>query len=150
MLPFFEHANIAEEQAMATLKSQLVVKALTTIQGLLHELPRLHLRFACAIDESCCGSPLLCPAPADGLIRELMRHAIANEPALADLRGALSPRLRMDGEAWREGVYASCGLPDLINRYYAHVADRRADHLSPAAAETSGTNGSGKADRVPA
>jgi hypothetical protein len=70
-----------------------------------------------------------------------MRHAIANEPALTDLRARLAPRLRMDGDAWRDGEYASCRLPDLISRYYAYVAGRRADAQIPAAAEASGAPG---------
>lgn len=127
LLPFFEHANIAEEQTMAALKSQLVVKTLTTVQGLLRDLPRLHLRFVCGIDESCCGSMLLCPPPADTSIRELMRRVIDTQPAFADLRagGVLSTRLKLDRELWRDGEYSSCHLPDLIGRYYEYIADRR-------------------------
>jgi hypothetical protein len=127
VLPFFEHANIAEEQTMAALKNQLVVKTLTTVQRLLRELPRLHLRFVCAIDESCCGSTLLCPPPATDSMRELMQQVIDTEPAFADLRanGTLSLRLKLDQELWRDGEYSSCHLPDLIGRYYDYLAGRR-------------------------
>ena len=63
LLPFFEHANIAEEQSMAMLERHLILKTVSSVQRLLRELPRLQLRFVCAIDDSGCGSNLLCPQP---------------------------------------------------------------------------------------
>jgi hypothetical protein len=151
-LPFFEHANIAEEQTMATLKHQLVVKTLTTLQGLLRELPRLHLRFVCAIDESCCGSTLLCPPPADASIRDLMQQVIDTEPAFADLRpgGSLSARLKLDRGLWRDGEYSSCHLPDLIGRYYDYIASRREADTSAAETASAGASNDAREDRQPA
>lgn len=153
VLPFFEHANIAEEQTMTTLKHQLVIKTLTTVQGLLRELPRLHMRFVCAIDESCCGSTLLCPPPAEGSIRELMQQMIDTEPAFADLRvdGTLSLRLKLDRELWRDGEYSSCHVPELIGRYYDYIAARREDGAGSAEAAAPGASSEAReVDRQPA
>jgi hypothetical protein len=152
VLPFFEHANIAEEQTLAMLKNQLVIKTLTTVQNLLGELPRLHLRFVCAIDESCCGSTLLCPPPADGSIRELMHQVIETRPAFADLRanGALSSRLKIDRELWRDGEYSSCHLPDLIGRYYDYVAERREAEVAAESMAPGATSAAREVERQPA
>ena len=123
VLPFFEHTNIAEAQTLSTLRHQLLLKTLMTIKDLLHDLPRLHLRFVCAIDDSCCGSALLCPAPGDASIRALLQQLIDSEGAFSELRagGTLAPRLCLDGAVWRDGEYSSCHLPDLLSAYYAHV-----------------------------
>jgi hypothetical protein len=133
VLPFFEHANIAEGQAMAMLERHLVVKTLTSVLRLLRELPRLQLRFVCAIDESGCGCGLLCPPPQGQSVTNLIHEVIATEDMFAELRpsGRLHARLDMkpvevDASGavvgvWEEGNYSSCHLPDLIGSYYAYL-----------------------------
>jgi hypothetical protein len=133
MLPFFEHANIAEEQPMAMLKRQLVVKTLSSALRLLRELPRLHLRLACAIDEAGCGCDLLCPPPPGESVVNVMHEIVAANDVFADLRpgGALHARLNLQPvevdaagkvvRLWEEGMYSSCNLPDLVARYYEYL-----------------------------
>jgi hypothetical protein len=133
VLPFFEHANIAEGQAMALLKRQLVVKTLSSVLRLLHELPHLTLQFVCAIDESGCGCELLCPPPQGESLSTLIRKVIQKDDMFADLRpgGRLHARLRMTPveldasgtvtNVWQEGNYSSCHLPDLVESYYDYL-----------------------------
>jgi hypothetical protein len=123
MVPFFEHGNIAEAQSLAIAKRQLAVKMLSTMQSLLEEMPNLHLRFVCAIDQSCCGCALLFPAPDREAMHELLQDLIETNAAFAPLRagGALAHRLSLDPSCWRDGAYCSCHLPELIGAYYASL-----------------------------
>jgi hypothetical protein len=133
VLPFFEHANIAEGQAMALLKRQLVVKTLSSVLRLLRELPHLTLQFVCAIDESGCGCELLCPPPQDESLSTLIHRVIEKDDMFAELRprGRLHARLRMAPvvmdesgvvtDVWQEGNYAACHLPDLVESYYDYL-----------------------------
>lgn len=133
VLPFFEHANIAEGQAMALLKRQLVVKTLSSVLRLLRELPHLTLQFVCAIDESGCGCELLCPPPQGQSLSTLIREVIEKDEMFAELRprGRLHARLRMAPVAvdesgavtdvWQEAHYSSCHLPDLVESYYKYL-----------------------------
>ena len=125
LLPFFEHANIAEEQAFAMLKRQLVVKTLSSVLRLLHELPRLHLHLVCTIDESGCGSGLLCPPPAAESVRSVMHEIIDANAVFAELRqgGALASRLVLAADDWQDGAYSSCHLPEMIESYYRNIHD---------------------------
>jgi hypothetical protein len=150
LLPFFEHANIAEEQAMEMLQRHLVVKTLTSVLRLLRELPRLQLRLVCAIDESGCGCELLCPPPRGQSVGSMMREVIGTHEMFADLRpgGGLSSRLHLSPVqvdasgavvgVWEEGNYSSCHLPQLIGGYYEFLA---------AADESAGSADGGPFDR---
>jgi hypothetical protein len=135
ILPFFEHGNIAEAQSLAIAKQQLAVKTLTTVQSLLDEMPNLHLRFVCAIDQSCCGCSLLVAPPAGEAMHELLQQSIETNPAFSRLRdgGTLASRLSLDPACWRDGDYCSCHLPDLIAGYYASLdePDRDEQQESP-------------------
>jgi hypothetical protein len=133
VLPFFEHANIAEGQAMALLKRQLVVKTLSSVLRLLRELPHLTLQFVCAIDESGCGCELLCPPPQGEALSTLIHKVIEKDDMFAELRprGRLHGRLRMAPvvvdesgvvtDVWQEGNYSACHLPDLVESYYDYL-----------------------------
>ena len=134
LLPFFEHANLAEEQPMTMLKRHLAVKTLSSVLRLLRELPRLRLRLVCAIDDSGCGCDLLCPPPPSESVAEVMCELVAANDAFADLRpgGALHDRLHLvpvargqagGAQLWENGNYSSCNFPQLIAEYYGYLKE---------------------------
>ena len=145
VLPFFEHANIAEEQPMAMLKRQLAVKTLSSVLRLLRELPRLQLRFVCAIDESGCGCNVLCPPPPGESVVSVMHEIIEANDVFAELRlgSALHARLNLAPveldtagkpvQVWEEANYSSCHLPDLIAHYYEYLESANKPKAAPAA-----------------
>jgi hypothetical protein len=117
LLPIYEHGNIADGKAYATLKRQLARKAL----GLLHEIvaaqPALRFRCVCAFDETLCdhAPPFAPPVP---LLRTLLIERAAEQPELAANVWLDTPN------DWKHSAYSACHLPKLITDYYEHIKGR--------------------------
>lgn len=117
LLPFFEHGNIANSSTMRTLKQALAIKAASTLSNVLRDNSAVIVSFACALDNSNCGAPILYPPPAGESIFDLIAAAAKNDPLLkAELDKEGKGRLVLDNK--RGGnAYASCELPGIIDKF---------------------------------
>jgi hypothetical protein len=121
LMPFFEHGNIADEQTLVTLKKQLATKALSSIASVLDEIPDIKLRYACAIDDSMCGSSLKCPPRPGQSMRELLEETLKGDCFRS--HESLS-RLVISPQVWVNGDYSSCHLPDILSDYFRAIEAR--------------------------
>jgi GNAT superfamily N-acetyltransferase len=111
MLTFFEHGNIAEEYTFDALKRQLAHKARFSIERILRDEPTLTLRYACAIDESGCGSRIEYPPPAGRSIKDIVFDSGWAEGL--DRDGVR----RVHAEPPTDGSYSACHLPEVLAEY---------------------------------
>lgn len=117
LLPFFEHGNIADASTMRTLKSALAVKAASTLSNLLRNNDGVKISYACALDNSNCGAPILYPPPKGASIFELLLAAAQKDPVLkAELDKQGQGRLVLDN-ALKDNEYASCEMPKIIDEF---------------------------------
>jgi GNAT superfamily N-acetyltransferase len=111
LLTFFEHGNIAEEYTYDALKRQLAHKARYSIERILRDEPTLTVRYACAIDDSGCGSPIAFPPPTGKSIKDIVFDsgwaARLNRDGLR----------RVYGEPPADGSYSTCHLPEVLAEY---------------------------------
>ena len=119
LLPFFDHANIADGATYRLLKREFARKALGTVGTVLGGEPRLRLGYACGFDDSGCGSPLRF-AQAAPRTRDLMAELLAGEFH----RLAASGRLLLDADLGQD--YAACRLPEVIDAYSRGLDRHRA------------------------
>ena len=147
MLPFFEHSNVGEAGSYAFLRETLARKALGSIARLAEETPpdgrrpTLYFRYACAVDEGGCGSPLL--VARTRTIRAQIQDLLDRDPAFASLRA--SGRLSMDPPP--SGEYAACHLPDVIARYLQSLPGQLEDENTRSATLVHRTLEDGDEDR---
>jgi hypothetical protein len=117
LIPFFEHANIADGATYEFHASQLASAAVAGARQLLKRNGGLSLRFVCAVDESGCGDKLLYPAKTTMTIRQKMvEHAAESantDPAMNRLILDFDP-----GHPWKDGDYSACALPTILKDYY--------------------------------
>lgn len=129
MLVFFEHGNIAEQSTLEALKHQLAHKARYSIGRILSGEPTMTLRYACAIDESGCGSQIAYPPPVGRSIREIV---FADNWAGQFAPSGDVPRVSQDFPADRS--YSACRLPDVLADYprsrQAEVTRQDADQIT--------------------
>ncbi len=129
LLPFFEHANIADPNVYELLKARLARKAVASIDQILREHARatgraaeagagrdpgnLTIYYLCAFDDpNCSDSSLLVPPPG-----QRIRDFIEEELKKRDFR-ALKQIVHMD-ERCVPG--SSCHLPEEIKKLYARL-----------------------------
>jgi hypothetical protein len=121
LIPFFEHANIADGNTYGFHTGQLACAAVEGALRLIHLNSQLQLRFVCAVDESGCGSKLRYSAGTTKTIREKMVEFTSTS---ADLRYDQDPamqQLSLDFDPkrpWKDGDYSACALPDILKAYY--------------------------------
>jgi hypothetical protein len=115
LIPFFEHANIADGDTYDFHISQLACAAVDGALRLLRLDERLLLRFVCAVDESGCGYSLPYPAGVTKTIRRKMNEVASTsaEPAMQRLRLDFDPK-----NPWKDGDYSACALPHILKAYY--------------------------------
>jgi hypothetical protein len=115
LIPFFEHANIADGDTYDFHTSQLACAAVDGALRLLRLDKGLLLRFVCAVDESGCGYNLPYAADATKTIRMKMTEfgSTRRDPAMRRLRLAFDPE-----QPWKDGDYSACALPDILKAYY--------------------------------
>jgi GNAT superfamily N-acetyltransferase len=111
MLTFFEHGNIAEEYTYDALKRQLAHKARYSIERILRDEPTLTVRYACAIDDSGCGSRIAFPPPAGQSIKDIVFDS--GWAARLDRDGVR----RVHSEPPADGSYSTCHLPEVLAEY---------------------------------
>jgi hypothetical protein len=116
LLPFFEHANIADRTAYEAAKRQLAIKVLPTLQSILEKVDEngtmgLQFKYACAIDDTMCrkGKPAF---PLDGgeRIRDLLLRF--KKDMLASKYAE-----RVDVAHQPDGHFSTCHLPDTIGAF---------------------------------
>lgn len=145
LFPFFVHGNIADDEIYASGKRQLVAKALACIESVLDEVVKVtpsgggkscelklsdivEFRYVCAVDHSGCNESS--PKPAE--VRKLASARPIHEyfqDQLAGAHGHLAGNLVVEPDLqkhwhpyWED--YAACHLPELINRFYKHCAEK--------------------------
>jgi hypothetical protein len=125
-MPFFEHGNIAESATYEFLKRQLALKAMGGLARLVEEWEAAHpgvayplkFAYACAIDDSGCGSDVKFSREDDiGDIKAEMAALLAG--AYAKLKDIV---LLDHYAADATNPHASCTMPDAIREFYDHVA----------------------------
>lgn len=125
LIPFFEHANIADAKAYRFLKRQLVRKSLGGLSRFVEDWKRDHpgeaypLRFAyaCAVDDSGCGNELkFSVADNDDDMRNMIDEMVAGGE-YANLTDVLEMgHYQSDGNP-----YSSCKLPRAVGKYLQRV-----------------------------
>jgi hypothetical protein len=125
-MPFFEHGNIAESATYQFLKRQLALKALGGLARLVEDWEAtqpgvpypLKFAYACAIDDSGCGSDIKFSRQDDiGDIKAEMATLLAGPYAkLKDI--VLLDHYVADAT----NPHASCTMPEAIGEFYDHVA----------------------------
>ncbi|MFE3029381.1 hypothetical protein, partial [Nocardia tengchongensis] len=131
LIPFFIHGNIAEPDTYDIQTDELARSAADSMLRLLEENAGLTFQFACAIDETACGSPMIARAPGE-TIREKMRKFIGAEHA---------DKIRLDFDPknpFQNGRYSSCALNGIVHSYYEDKPGIRTRILAEAEAELGG------------
>jgi hypothetical protein len=145
MLPFFEHANIANADVCNSLRRMLATKALQTIQQFVQELDdpvNSKIRFVCvcSVDDTGCDkspranvetSNVNGPTTVVGWIQELLSGStfqvhprsteiLSSQEQAIDLQNyVIVPKCLNDVLDWSN--YSSCHFPELIDRYLTHM-----------------------------
>jgi hypothetical protein len=106
------------------MKEQLARKALTGLRRVLKDprsgSPTWRLAYACALDDSGCGSPLPFPHPGHPIKGTL--RALLGSPEFADLQE--SRRILVEDQP--NPRYSACHLPEILEQYYASLERRPA------------------------
>ncbi|MDB5386184.1 MAG: hypothetical protein JWM11_1830 [Planctomycetaceae bacterium] len=121
LIPFFQHANIADVAVYEAIKSELALK---TIETLIQELRTaqsagidwLHFAFVAAYDDNgdAAGSELVSPCPGDSIheiMDRLLKSRFAAEP--------LAKRIHSAHGACAE--LTACDMPQVVRTYLNHV-----------------------------
>jgi hypothetical protein len=126
-MPFFEHGNIAQSATYQFLKRQLALKAMGGLARLVEDWDAAHagvpfplkFAYACAIDDSGCGSDVKFSREDDvGDIKAEMADMLAAQyPKLKDI--VLLDHYAADAT----NPHASCTMPEAIGAFYDHVAE---------------------------
>ncbi len=131
-MPFFEHGNIAESATYQFLKRQLALKALGGLARLIEDWDAanpgtpypLKFAYACAIDDSGCGSDVKFSREDDvgdvkaemAEMAEMAEIIAKHYPKLKDI--VLLHHYASDAT----NPHASCTMPEAIGQFYEHVA----------------------------
>jgi hypothetical protein len=121
LIPFFEHANIADGDTYDFHTGQLACAAVEGALRFLRLDSGLQLRFVCAVDESGCGSKLRYSAGTTKTIRNKMIEFTSTSAGLGYDRDPAMQRLLLDfdhEQPWKDGDYSACALPDILSDYY--------------------------------
>jgi hypothetical protein len=111
LLPFFEHANIADRTAYEAAKRQLAMKVLPTLKRIVEEAKTsdekidVHFKYACAIDDAMCHEGTLAFPIGGDRIRDLLKQALSDDVTYVDL----------DHKPDRN--FSACHLPEIIGRF---------------------------------
>lgn len=124
LFPFFEHTNIADRKTYELMKEQLVRKALTGISHLVCKdtSATWHLAYACALDDSGCGTSL--PFPHHGRPIKETLQTLLGSPEFADLRK--SGRILVEDKP--DPRYSACHLPEILEDYYGSLKSLGQSH----------------------
>ena len=119
LYPFFEHGNVGDSVHYRYFKEQVVRKALTAIRALVSEVPAggapYHFAYACALDDSACGSRLLAAHPEPAMRDTLTRLLQGEFADLARGRHVVVPAV----PNWQ---FVACHLPEVVDAYYAEIS----------------------------
>lgn len=115
LIPFHIHGNVADEANMSGFKEQLVAQALPSIERILKDAPHVTLKYACAIDDSGCSSPIRYPSRERSIL-EIMRAAVdldhLKERDVWDRMVLETP-----------GPYSSCRLVRMLVEYEREISN---------------------------
>ncbi|MVU77532.1 hypothetical protein GPX89_09775 [Nocardia sp. ET3-3] len=111
LIPFFIHGNIAEPETYDIQTDELARGAADSMVRLIEENEDLTFQFACAIDETACGSAMTVAALGD-TIRDKMRNYIGS-----DKTDRIRLNLAADGP-FANGHYSACALNGIVHSYY--------------------------------
>lgn len=113
LLPFFEHANIANGDNYLLLKKQVARKALAVLADVCSDTrwDAFTFRYICALDDTGCrdGEPAFSVAPN---ARDLMKSMLGEFPGLAG-------RVLLERKV--ERYLSACYFVDIVRDYYATV-----------------------------
>lgn len=150
LIPFFEHANIADGNTYDFLSQQLATKALSSATRILRENKRIGLYYACAVDDSHCieengtANTLKYEVPPK-VILKYMNKLVKNltEPSSQDVshdRGNIDELIKQKDDKRLNLPYednksaserrelpkglSTCHLPDIIKKYYLNAKRR--------------------------
>lgn len=125
-MPFFEHGNIAESDTYGFLKRQLALKALGGLARLVDDWAAAHpgepyplkFAYACAVDDSGCGSDVKFSRDddRDDIKAEMAELLARSYPRLKDI--VLLDHYAADAT----NPHAACTMPEAIGEFYEHVA----------------------------
>jgi hypothetical protein len=122
VLPFFEHANIADANTYTSAKEQLASKIFPTLQRIVNDVDpkgavRLRFEYGCAVDDAACDGDVdrqtLAVPPIGKTIRALLEERKQHIPR------ELADRVRLDHRENQD--FAACHLPDMIKDLYGHL-----------------------------
>jgi len=113
LLPFFEHANLADRTAYEAAKRQLAIKVLPTLQSIIETVDprgegRVRFRYACAIDDPMCKDHDVAFPIGGERIRDLLVGYKKRQP---------SEMTFVDLEPEPDADFSACHLPDLIGEF---------------------------------
>lgn len=127
LLPFFQHANIADVSTYSAIKSSLIAKSCSAIVSFLERTDRrdasLRLHYVCAFDDCGCGQPVIFPPPQGESIRQLMDDGLAwaREKNLGD--GKIDWSRVSFGDP--VGQFSASALPKIIDDFFRVIEERR-------------------------
>lgn len=124
LLTFFEHGNIAESSTCLALKHQLATKVMPTLELILGREPDITLHYACAIDDSGCGVPIVEQPQSGESIKEILfdhgrRLPLTRRERMMRRICATPP----DGEG---DTYAACRLSEIVDDYLRTLTNEQA------------------------
>lgn len=144
-IPFFEHGNMADAASCTFAKQQLAEKALSGMVNLVDAWKArtkrpfpLRFAYACAIDESDCGTDLATTALKGGeTVASILRRRIAEEKKnKASRAGALGGIVDFDYYApdppLEKNPHAACLLSGDVRKHYGELDAHRHGSEDPA------------------